>query len=207
MARFLLVHGAWHGGWCFRDLQAELERRGHVVSAPDLPCEQLGLTPHDYARLIGPQPDAVVVGHSLAGQTIGLVDAGLRVYLAAIPPVVERQSEAFVPGWGGFRRYEDGRSYWPDAPTAAMRLYADCPRAQAEWAFSLLRRQAPLPSAAAPFGAADVVVATRNDCAVDPAWQRRTARAHGARLLELDAGHFPFLTGPGELADLLVSLS
>ena len=34
MATFLLIHGAWHGGWCFGRLRAALERRGHVVAAP-----------------------------------------------------------------------------------------------------------------------------------------------------------------------------
>lgn len=40
MARFVLVHGGWHGGWCFRWLAGELEARGHEVAAPDLPCEE-----------------------------------------------------------------------------------------------------------------------------------------------------------------------
>ena len=42
MARFVLVHGAWHGGWCFRELVRELEARGHEVAAPDLPCDESG---------------------------------------------------------------------------------------------------------------------------------------------------------------------
>lgn len=34
---FLLVHGAWHGAWCFSKLIPYLERAGHVVAARDLP--------------------------------------------------------------------------------------------------------------------------------------------------------------------------
>lgn len=34
---FLLVHGAWHGAWCFSKLIPHLERAGHVVAARDLP--------------------------------------------------------------------------------------------------------------------------------------------------------------------------
>ncbi|MBT2187027.1 alpha/beta fold hydrolase [Sphingobium nicotianae] len=37
MASFLLIHGAWHGGWCFDRLRGPLEATGHVVAAPDLP--------------------------------------------------------------------------------------------------------------------------------------------------------------------------
>ena len=37
MAGFVLIHGSWHGGWCF-DLVAErLRAAGHEVIAPDLP--------------------------------------------------------------------------------------------------------------------------------------------------------------------------
>ena len=34
MANFVLVHGAWHGGWCWRDVVAPLARAGHRVFAP-----------------------------------------------------------------------------------------------------------------------------------------------------------------------------
>jgi len=67
--RYVLVHGAWHGGWCWERVARELASRGHDVAAPDLPSDQPGLTQLDYAALIGPEPDAVVVGHSLGGLT------------------------------------------------------------------------------------------------------------------------------------------
>jgi pimeloyl-ACP methyl ester carboxylesterase len=37
MASFVLIHGSWHGGWCFDAVRAELEALGHEVFAPDLP--------------------------------------------------------------------------------------------------------------------------------------------------------------------------
>jgi pimeloyl-ACP methyl ester carboxylesterase len=37
MASFVLVHGSWHGGWCFDAVKALLEAEGHEVIAPDLP--------------------------------------------------------------------------------------------------------------------------------------------------------------------------
>ena len=36
MTTFVLVHGAWHGGWCWRRVADLLERRGHKVFAPTL---------------------------------------------------------------------------------------------------------------------------------------------------------------------------
>jgi pimeloyl-ACP methyl ester carboxylesterase len=65
--RFVLVHGAWLGGWSWERLRPHLEARGHQILAPDLPCDTVGLTQDDYASLVGPQPGAVVVGHSLGG--------------------------------------------------------------------------------------------------------------------------------------------
>jgi pimeloyl-ACP methyl ester carboxylesterase len=37
MATFVMIHGAWHGGWCFEPLRARLEEAGHRLVAPDLP--------------------------------------------------------------------------------------------------------------------------------------------------------------------------
>ena len=37
MARFLLIHGACHGGWCWERVTPLLEAAGHSVMAPDLP--------------------------------------------------------------------------------------------------------------------------------------------------------------------------
>ena len=34
MTAFMLVHGGWHGGWCWKDLVAQLEVRGHEAYAP-----------------------------------------------------------------------------------------------------------------------------------------------------------------------------
>jgi Alpha/beta hydrolase family len=207
MARFVLVHGAWHGGWCFRWLARELADRGHDVATPDLPCDEVGLTPLDYAQAVGRQPDAIVVGHSLGGFTIPHVEARLRVYLAALPSLVGgKLDDCFAEGFGGTVRDNLDRSYWPDADTAAARMYPDCSRTHSDWAFAQLRPQARLEPAPAPFGKGDVFIATLRDAAVDPGWQIRTARTHGARVLELDSGHSPFFTQPDELAEMLNSL-
>src|SRR5881227_2870762 len=33
---FVLVHGAWHGGWCWRRVADMLEKKGHKVYTPTL---------------------------------------------------------------------------------------------------------------------------------------------------------------------------
>ncbi len=37
MATFVLIHGSWHGGWCFDEVTRRLEAAGHRVIAPTLP--------------------------------------------------------------------------------------------------------------------------------------------------------------------------
>lgn len=106
---FVLVHGAWHGGWCWRRVTPLLRAAGHDVYAPSL--AGLGDRAHLGSRGAGPAidlethvadivallemediADAVLVGHSYAGMVIaGAADrAGARlgrlVYLDAFVP-------------------------------------------------------------------------------------------------------------------------
>jgi pimeloyl-ACP methyl ester carboxylesterase len=198
MAGFTLVHGAWHGGWAWERLRAELESRGHTVAAPDLPCDDVTAGIAEYARLVPPAD--VVVGHSLGGLTIPLVAARLRVFLCAFVPGIDR-TDVFVPGFGSTRiRDELGRSYYPDPADAARELqYPEDAVVLAQ----RLRRQAPVDSTVPQHGPALYIVCTR-DAAIRPEWQRSAARAVGPSV-DLDAGHSPMLTHPRELADILES--
>jgi hypothetical protein len=201
MAVFSLVHGAWHGGWAWDLVRTELEGRGHTVHAPDLPCEDVHAGVAEYARVV-PAAD-VVVGHSLAGYTIPLVPASLRVYLCALVPHAGRLG-AFVPGFGDAQaRDELGRFYYADPADAVREL--QYPPEAAHYA-GLLRRQASVS------GDDDVVipdtprayVVCSRDAVIRPDWQRRVARELvGVEPVELDAGHSPMLSHPRELADLL----
>lgn len=108
MATYSLVHGSWHGGWTWDRVRAELERRGHVVHAPDLPCDDLSAGTAEYAACIPPAD--VVVGHSRGGLTISVVDAP-RIYVCALVAGVSTE-DAFVPGFGdACVRDELDRSY------------------------------------------------------------------------------------------------
>jgi len=80
---FVLVHGAWHGGWCWRRVADLLERKGHKVFTPTL--TGLGERSHLMSRDINLDThiadvvnvfkwedlkDAVLVGHSYGGWVI-----------------------------------------------------------------------------------------------------------------------------------------
>jgi len=81
MATFVLVHGAWHGAWCWELLTPLLEREGHRVIAPDLPGMGDDPTPLDQvsiegwarfvANIVRAQPEPVILaGHSRGGIVI-----------------------------------------------------------------------------------------------------------------------------------------
>jgi pimeloyl-ACP methyl ester carboxylesterase len=219
VATFGLVHGAWHGGWAWDPLRAELEARGHRVVAPDLPCEDPEAGAAEYAAAVrealGGTEDAIVVGHSLGGMTIPLVPARTLVYLCAYVPepgraLADRSDDAWGPGFGAsMERDELGRSYWHDLAAAAHDLQYP-PEAAALAA--RLRPQArkpsiePSPLVALPEVDSAFLMCT-DDYAVPPDFQRRMARDElGVEPIELQSGHSPMLAVPRELADALESL-
>jgi pimeloyl-ACP methyl ester carboxylesterase len=81
MSRYVLIHGAWHGGWCWERVARLLEARGHEVLAPDLPAmgddltDARSITLESWAGFVvellraAPAP-SVLVGHSRAGVII-----------------------------------------------------------------------------------------------------------------------------------------
>jgi pimeloyl-ACP methyl ester carboxylesterase len=100
MTTFVLIHGAWHGGWCWDHVIRELKSRGHRVIAPDLPGLGTDTTPLQGLTLAGwadhianiirncDEP-VVLVGHSRGGVVISEVAERVPdriqrlVYLAA----------------------------------------------------------------------------------------------------------------------------
>jgi pimeloyl-ACP methyl ester carboxylesterase len=83
MATFVLVHGAWHGGWCWRHVAPRLRQAGHDVQAPSLtglgerahlarPGLDLDVHVQDVVALLDMEDlsDVVLVGHSYGGMVV-----------------------------------------------------------------------------------------------------------------------------------------
>lgn len=82
MASFILIHGSWHGGWCFEGIKALLEEQGHEVIAPDLPGmggteqELRAVTLQGWADFAvelckqARQKPVILVGHSRGGLVV-----------------------------------------------------------------------------------------------------------------------------------------
>ena len=99
MTTFVLVHGAFHGAWCWDEVRSELEARGHHTIAMDLPCDDPKAGNIRYSEVVmhaiqDGGDDVVLVGHSLAGLTIPLVAASGSVrgmvFLNAFIPIPGR---------------------------------------------------------------------------------------------------------------------
>ena len=81
MTRYILVHGAGHGGWCWDKVAARLRQAGHDVLTPDLPgragtAAELGAATMDsYVAALVTLLDAqdgpsVLLGHSMGGLSV-----------------------------------------------------------------------------------------------------------------------------------------
>ena len=229
MTTFALVHGAWHGAWCWERLLEPLERRGHGAVAVDLPGEDLDAGLDAYADVVAAflapvEGDVIVVGHSLNGLILPHVAARRPVeaivYLTGFIPVEgQSMNDQFASAPEPILLFDDrpqpdgqGRSHWPDEAAATRALYPDLTPDDAHWAFSQLRSQAPTsqrevhPSGLPPVRSV-AIIGTR-DTGVNPAWARRVTRERlGADAVELDTGHFPMITEPEALADALDAVS
>lgn len=205
MTTFALVHGAWHGGWCWEPVVELLRSAGHDAIAVDLPTEDPAATFETYAQVVCvaladragaggfDEHDVVVVGHSLGGNTIPLVAARRPVrhlvYVCALVPQVGhsmleqlRRDGILNPQLdaGLAPRDAQRRRSWADLDLARELFFADCDEQVAEAALRRLRPQATYPYIQ-PFAlpAFPSVPATYVVCSADrvvsPQWSKDVA--------------------------------
>jgi pimeloyl-ACP methyl ester carboxylesterase len=230
---FVLVHGAWHGGWCWDRVAPELRAAGHEVHTPTLTglserahlvSPQVGLDTHaeDVVRLIDVLGlrDVVLVGHSYAGQVITAV-ADRR------PEAIARRVhlDAFVGGDGEAARDllpEQVAHHWAESardqgfgwlvPVRSLKVLGVTDQADIDW---LTPRLTPHPwkTYTDPLrltGAADDVPGAFVECV---SWMRvfqeQSERAHrrGWPIRTIDTGHEAMVTAPKALAGVLLDLA
>jgi pimeloyl-ACP methyl ester carboxylesterase len=104
--KILLIHGAWHGAWCYKPLIAALQARGREAIAIDLPgagddpADPAGVTFLDCAARVvqtarGLGGPVLLVGHSMGGMVITLAAELAPECFAALAYIA-----AIVPGHG-----------------------------------------------------------------------------------------------------------
>jgi len=225
---FVLVHGAYHGAWCWDEVRAELESGGHSSTAVDLPCDDPDAGAERYVdeilHAIPKQAGHVVmVGHSLAGLSIPIAASRTRtamtVYLCAILPVpglsFDAQHAAYATGFEASRPAvdnPDGSTSCPEERAVEV-FFHDC---APEVALAAARRLRPqhwritqevTPLRQWPAVRAAYVLCT-DDRMVSPAYGVVAARLQlRVDPIELPGGHSPFLSRPRELAQTLVRVA
>lgn len=153
----VLVHGAWHGGWCWDLLRPLLEREGYTVHTPTLPGledgeRRAGLSAHVDAiiRAVTDRElaDAVLVGHSYGGfpaaaaaQQLGAQVSQLILLDAFVPKDGERvidHAPELAAEWGAQLAADPDWMIPPESP-ASFGLAGD----EAEWVAARLRPHPP----------------------------------------------------------------
>lgn len=233
MSTFVLVHGAWHGGWVWQRVVPALRVAGHDVHTPTLTglsdrahtlTPQVGLFTHvqDIVGLIEGYDlhDVVLVGHSYAGQIVTAVAdriperLALRVHLDAFvgkdgESAVELQPATVAGHW---REAAEGPGFGWLVPPRSLAKLGVTDQADVDW---LTPRLTPHPwlTYTEPLrltGRGDQVPATFIEC-VD--WMRVfQGQAERAAVLgwpthQIATGHEAMVTAPDELAELLLEIA
>jgi len=227
--RFVLTHGAMHGGWCWKYVLDELAALGVSAIAPDLPGhgeranEPATLDGYRDALLEVLEPDDVLVGHSLGGSFICLAaDAApdkvrRLIYIAALVPEEDRSLAEVLPFVGDVKEFElTPDSYrLTDAGAARAVFYNDCTSDQVNWAYSQVRPQSlqPLmtPIRLARFWDLDIprdyILCLNDRTGLLTVAEDQLSRLRPTTIHPVWASHFPLISRPKELARQLVTIA
>jgi pimeloyl-ACP methyl ester carboxylesterase len=231
MATFVLVHGAWHGGWCWQPVAARLEAKGHTVYRPTLTglgdrahllSRDVGLATHiqDIVSMLRFEDlhDAVLVGHSYAGMVITGVAAEtperiarLVYYDAFLPDDGDSALDLLPPHiaehFVAQAQAEGGGWLMPRRPLEKLGVRdpeagAWLSRRFVDHPLATYAEKLRLPSGA-PQVPSDYISCTRWAQVFAP--QAEKARLLGWPVQEIEADHEALATAPDLLADALLA--
>lgn len=222
---FVLIHGAWHGAWCWTRVAPLLQAQGHRVEVPTLAgvgervaelSEAITLDTHidDVVDLLYTRDlsDVVLVGHSYAGAVIlGVADRvpeRLRrlVFLDAV--ILESGQRLGLPAG------RDPR--WPAAvPPPPASVFGIPDPADLAW---VQRHLTPHPAGTfePPLilqnplanGVPSTYIACNKPAAMAHAQAQRLVQVNPqSRIVALATGHDAMVTAPGPLADMLAQIA
>ncbi|MEV5177421.1 alpha/beta hydrolase [Streptomyces flaveolus] len=215
----LLVHGAWHGAWCWERLVPELTALGWRVTTVDLPSASsdprntAGM--YDDARVIRDSLIAIggpvtVLAHSYGGipateAVAGVPQVSRLVYLSAFQ--LDEGVSLSIQSGGQMPSGETGTLPGPEDPRSF--LYADADPQDAERAAARLVLQS-VKSFSEPVTTAgwktvpSSYIICEQDMAMPVAFQESMA-IRSERSYRLPSSHSPFLSMPAELARVITS--
>ena len=227
MATYVLLHGAYQGGWIWKPVATRLAAAGHRVLAPTLdgcgerhdqvrPGITIGTHAREVAQLLFYEDltDVVLVGTSAGGmvmqkaaemarERIGrlvFVDALALMSGERVDEIVKRAAPNEVTAL----------TTGPTKADAESRLFRDLDPALRAWAVARITPH-PIAALEAPMESTTfwsqawpaMVIRCRRATNPPEAHQRRTAERLKAAWHELDTGHYPMLSEPEALTRLL----
>jgi pimeloyl-ACP methyl ester carboxylesterase len=222
----VLVHGAWHGAWCWEEVIPRLGAAGQrsvVVDLPSVSSPAAGLRDDAAcvrAALDSLTDDAVLVGHSYGGSVV--TEAGMHarvahlVYLTAFVLEIGESAVANDLSGGGGSLLDDAIRIGDgvvtlDAQLAMPALYHDCRPEIGRGAVHRLRPQSlkaleDTVTVAAWREKPATYVICAEDRAIMPALQRANAERIGASI-DWPTSHSPFFSRPDLVADFVVAIT
>jgi thioesterase domain-containing protein len=222
---YVLVHGAWGGAWCWRDVGAEFDRRGVAWRAADLPSSRPGADPAtdltDDAAAVAALADGlgpcVLVAHSYGGAVVAEVAARLSnlercVYVAALIPALGESATDASRKVRVRTRLDDAIEVDGDMThlkpvEAGEALYNSCSPDVVKWAVDQLSTQT-LASfrtqrASVKARAETIYIRCTNDHAIDLQIQQLMSEECDFAM-DLESDHSPFLSQPVQLCDVIL---
>lgn len=211
----VLVHGAWHGPWCWDGVRGHLTAAGIESATVTLPSSgpELGGLQDDIAavnaRLDELNGPFVLVGHSYGGIPITSVaatrsDVRHVVYVCAFAIAAGESLLGAVggtpPEWWVIAA--DERTVTPDDPRKVFFNASNPDVAPQLTPQSMRSFREPLGEAAYGRVPATYVICER-DAAIPAFLQEDMAKGIGAATTRLDADHSPWLGRPAELATII----
>lgn len=224
----VLIHGAWHGAWCFEKIIPLLQAQGQRVLAPDLPRQGVTIGLTDYVNtvleVVSAQTQPVILlGHSLGGMIISQVAERVPekiaslIYLAAYVPrhgqslwaIAENAASAHLSPY--LKINEKKREIDLEKKPAVERVLAHrCHAVDQEKLMARLRPQALQPfmdTVTLGVGFASVpkrAIICEDDRVIAASDQIRMAENGGASLTFLDADHSPFYACPTQCVSAIL---
>ncbi|MFD9738432.1 alpha/beta fold hydrolase [Umezawaea sp. NPDC059074] len=215
----LLVHGAWHGSWCWEPVRTALVDNGWRVESVDLPSvgpaagDRPGL--HDDAKAVRAAIDAVdgpvvVVAHSYGGAPVseGAADAPTVQHLVYVTAFQLAPGESLLGAAGGqpppWWRI-DGDLFSPLTPHEVF--YGDVAPEVADAAVARLRPQSYAAATEQLLAAAwESTPSTYVVCEADqaiPVFAQEAMAGRAGHVERLPAAHSPFLSHPADLVRII----
>ena len=234
MTTFILIHGMWHGGWCWDKVADELRTAGHDVHAPtlaglaeraDTHSDEIDLTTHvqEVVNLIESKNlrDVILVGHSSGGFLAPVVADKIPeriVHIVNLDGIVPENGKSLADligeTWDFFKKKAtESGDQWRCPPILEWTFGVS--GADLEWVQSkltphplrTLTTPATLENSKAKSIPSTFILCSDGMTDEDIAAEEKKFTAPGMNFRSLPTGHDAMITMPKELAKILLELT